>query len=126
MQLDLPARRPASISLTPLIDVVFILLVFFMLATRFIDLGQQPLSVAVTDPATDNEHWHQIEVRADDSVVFADTSLNLTGLRAALQQAPAQPVYVTSEEQATLDQVLAVTDLLRQNGFADIHLELLP
>src|SRR3546814_13707697 len=30
-------RRRASISLTPLIDVVFILLIFFMLATSFVD-----------------------------------------------------------------------------------------
>src|SRR3546814_1065083 len=30
-------RRRASISLTPLIDVVFILLIFFMLASSFLD-----------------------------------------------------------------------------------------
>jgi biopolymer transport protein ExbD len=30
-----PARRPRRLGLTPLIDVVFLLLVFFMLAARF-------------------------------------------------------------------------------------------
>lgn len=38
MLLDVPPRRSAAIGLTPLIDVVFILLLFFMLTTRF---GQQ-------------------------------------------------------------------------------------
>ena len=32
-----PRRRRSPISLTPLIDVVFILLVFFMLASSFLD-----------------------------------------------------------------------------------------
>ncbi len=44
-----PLRRPrrrASISLTPLIDVVFILLVFFMLATSFVDWRMIPLAAA--------------------------------------------------------------------------------
>ncbi len=34
---ELAPRRRAAISLTPLIDVVFILLVFFMLASSFLD-----------------------------------------------------------------------------------------
>lgn len=35
MLLELPTRRKNSISLTPLIDVVFILLLFFMLSSTF-------------------------------------------------------------------------------------------
>jgi biopolymer transport protein ExbD len=38
-----PRRRP---SLTPMIDVVFLLLVFFMLAARFGQEGQLPLALA--------------------------------------------------------------------------------
>lgn len=42
-----PKRRPrAKISLTPLIDVVFILLVFFMLASNFLDWREVRLSAA--------------------------------------------------------------------------------
>ncbi len=37
MLLKIPQRRRRAISLTPLIDVVFILLVFFMLASSFTD-----------------------------------------------------------------------------------------
>jgi biopolymer transport protein ExbD len=44
----LEVRRPARrlVSLTPLIDVVFILLLFFMLATRFEHWQELPLSAA--------------------------------------------------------------------------------
>lgn len=36
MQINRPSRRKSRISLTPLIDVVFLLLVFFMLASTFL------------------------------------------------------------------------------------------
>ncbi|MBC7283967.1 biopolymer transporter ExbD [Hoeflea sp.] len=35
MRLDLPVRRHSRLSLTPLIDVIFLLLLFFMLSSTF-------------------------------------------------------------------------------------------
>lgn len=127
MRLDLPARKPASIGLTPLIDVVFILLVFFMLATRFIDLARQPLSVAVAGeqrPAEDNVLL--IRVLGGDALELNGESMSLQRARQQLQQTPAQPVYVDSAGQASLQEVLRVTDMLQQAGQRDVHLELLP
>ena len=127
MRIDLPARKPTSIGLTPLIDVVFILLVFFMLATRFIDLARQPLSVAVTgEPRPANEKVLFIRV-LDESL------LELNGERLTLEQASErlakqspQPVYVDSDGEASLQAVLRVTDLLQTSGQTEVHLELLP
>lgn len=127
MRIDLPARKPASIGLTPLIDVVFILLVFFMLATRFIDLARQPLSVAVageTRPATDTVLL--IRVLDDNRIEINGQPMNLQQARQQLQDTPAQPVYVDSEGEASLQAVLRVTDMLQQTGQRDVHLELLP
>lgn len=39
MRLNRPARRRSIMNLTPLIDVVFLLLVFFMLASTFLKFG---------------------------------------------------------------------------------------
>ena len=127
MRIDLPARKPTSIGLTPLIDVVFILLVFFMLATRFIDLARQPLSVAVageTRPATDTVLL--IRVLDDNLIEINGQPMNLQQARQQLQDTPAQPVYVDSEGEASLQAVLRVTDMLQQTGQRDVHLELLP
>lgn len=127
MRIDLPARKPASIGLTPLIDVVFILLVFFMLATRFIDLARQPLSVAVTgEPRPANEQVLFIHV-LDESLIELNgerLTLEQAGERLA-RQAP-QPVYVDSDGEASLQAVLRVTDLLQASGQTEVHLELLP
>ena len=46
MRLANPSRPKRAISLTPLIDVVFLLLVFFMLASTFLKFGTVKLETA--------------------------------------------------------------------------------
>ena len=46
MRLNDPAPRRRAINLTPLIDVVFLLLVFFMLASTFLKFTTLPISSA--------------------------------------------------------------------------------
>ncbi len=55
MRLNDPGRTKRSFSLTPLIDVVFLLLVFFMLASTFLKFGAVKIETAgaggrVADP----------------------------------------------------------------------------
>lgn len=45
MQLNVPEKKSLNLSLTPLIDVVFLLLIFFMLASTFSRFSSLPLSV---------------------------------------------------------------------------------
>lgn len=127
MRIDLPARKPASIGLTPLIDVVFILLVFFMLATRFIDLARQPLSVAVTgEPRPANEQVLFIRVLDESLIELNGERLTLEQVAENLVSQAPQPVYVDSDGEASLQAVLRVTDLLQASGQTEVHLELLP
>lgn len=127
MRIDLPARKPASIGLTPLIDVVFILLVFFMLATRFIDLARQPLSVAVTgEPRPADEQVLFIRVLDESLIELNGERLTLDQAAENLARQAPQPVYVDSDGEASLQAVLRVTDLLQASGQTEVHLELLP
>lgn len=48
MKLSHPSTRRKAISLAPLIDVVFILLLFFMLSTQFVTRGTVALDISVT------------------------------------------------------------------------------
>lgn len=127
MRIDLPARKPASIGLTPLIDVVFILLVFFMLATHFIDLARQPLSVAVTgEPRPADEQVLFIRVLDESLIELNGERLTLEQVAENLVSQAPQPVYVDSDGDASLQAVLRVTDLLQASGQTEVHLELLP
>lgn len=54
MELDRPARRQKPISLTPLVDVIFLLLLFFMLSSTFTTFGQVEIGAPAGGGGTGN------------------------------------------------------------------------
>ena len=63
MHIEPERHRTPFISLTPLIDVVFILLVFFMLATRFGQYHDLPVNVQPAD-STERSEEHTSELQS--------------------------------------------------------------
>ena len=119
-------RRRTLISLTPLIDVVFILLVFFMLATSFVDW--RVLDVSVTQdgsgPASP-EGALLVEVRPGELRLsgrpVADGIL-LDRVRARLAKRPDQAVIVKPAAGVSLQRTVAVLDLLSGAGVRELSL----
>ncbi len=114
-------RRP---SLTPMIDVVFLLLVFFMLAARFGQDMALPLKAAGGGDATWQGAPRLIEVRQSELLL---NGIPLTG--AALPEAlrplmpvPDAPVLLRAGPEADLTRLMGVIDLLRQAGFDQLIL----
>ncbi|MEH6564086.1 MAG: biopolymer transporter ExbD [Halopseudomonas sp.] len=94
MQLEaFPGKKRRGISLTPLIDVVFILLLFFMLSSDFMHWRQISLSSAnETESEPDNVMLIRIE---------SDTGeLSHDGKRYALQDLPALAALVAEDPEA--------------------------
>ena len=121
-------RRRPLIGLTPLIDVVFILLVFFMLASSFVDWR----AIALTAPAVDAsptagavEGALLVEVRAD-GLRFAGEFLPMDAIaervNARLVTAPDTPVLVKPAGGVTLQQTVSVLDRLTEAGAANLSL----
>jgi len=121
VRIEVPRRRPAGIRLTPLIDVVFILLVFFMLASSFMDwrafeLGLPPAE-ATPDPSSDPI---LIDVTADGGVRLAGESVPSTALaervRALQAEDPERPVLVRAAARAPVQATVHVLDRLHAGG----------
>lgn len=121
MRIDVPRRRPAGIRLTPLIDVVFILLVFFMLASSFLDwrafeLGLPPAE-ATPDPGSDPI---VIDVTAAGAIELAGEPVSageLAGrIAAMLREHPDRPVLVRPDDQAPVQATVGVLDRLQAGG----------
>jgi biopolymer transport protein ExbD len=114
-------RRP---SLTPMIDVVFLLLVFFLVAARFGAEGAVPL-----DRAGAAAPWQGaprlVEVRPGPSVLLNGRPVaagGLAGELAPLMPAPDAPVVLRPGGGASLQDLVAVMELLRAAGFARLVL----
>ena len=121
------ARRRALIGLTPLIDVVFILLVFFMLASSFLDWR----SIALAPPANVAnggalEGAILVELRQDGSVRLSGDPVPVSDLaaraRAMAADRPDRRFVVRPAVGVPLQDAIAVLDRLAAAGIAQISL----
>ncbi len=113
-------RKRSLISLTPLIDVVFILLLFFMLASSFIDLSSIMLNAPAQGTGTPSaEGALLVEVRVD-GVRFAGRYISLDDLaervRGQLAQHPERRILVQPGVGVNLQATVRVLDRLSSVG----------
>jgi biopolymer transport protein ExbD len=126
MHIEPERHRTPFISLTPLIDVVFILLVFFMLATRFGQFYDLPVNVQPADSINKpDDKWLVIEVEADGDLNLNGVSFTPDAVADRLDTRKSK-VWVTVSADATLQQALAAVDAIKAAGVKDVQLELLP
>jgi biopolymer transport protein ExbD len=111
-------RKAGRMSLTPLIDCVFILLVFFMLQTNFMKPRAMQFSQATGSTQIESESTMVVvEIHENGSVWLNSKASSLEGLReyAAALIAPAQTrVMLAVDEAVLLQAAVDVMDLFNQ------------
>jgi len=108
------ARRP---SLTPMIDVVFLLLVFFMLAARFGHDLSLPMATGGGDAAYDGPP--RLVTIGPDTLTLNGQAVTPEALPEALgplMTAPDDIVVLRPAEGVALGRLIAITDALRAAG----------
>ena len=120
---DTPRRR--ALSLTPLIDVVFLLLVFFMLASTFLKFGSVKVETAGAGNSTaDISKVALIHIGAGGTVHIAGRQVESTRLfetfRALITQGRTHAVVVPRRSANVGDLVRGLTRV-RSAGFARVQ-----
>ncbi len=120
-------RRPAEdvgINLTPMIDVVFLLVIFFMVGARFgesksdIDVNLQASGQYNAAPRPPQEYV--VEIASNGVLLLDNQPISLQQLdqqlRYAKQQTPEVRVAVRGEGNASFQQVSDVLQVIRSAG----------
>lgn len=111
-------HKAGRMSLTPLIDCVFILLVFFMLQTNFMKPRAMEFSQATGSAKIESESTMAVvEVHENGTIWLNSKASSLEGLReyAAGLEAPAQTrVMLAVDEEVLLQAAVDVMDLFNQ------------
>jgi len=127
-----PRRRPlARVTLVPLIDVLFILLVYFMVTSVYLDLDMIPTSAGdeAAEAASpgfggDGEGGAALLVRIDPAgrAVLRGETLDMTALEARLAEAvrgrPALEVLLLPSPRAPVQALASALDALSAAGVA--------
>ena len=129
MLLSIQTSKPMRISLTPLIDVVFIMLLFFMLSSSFTRWYAMDLSMPVSSGTNLNEPPRLELVNNKGAILFENRSyagLNtgvLETLRFRLKASSTQTPLVVDAENAVSTQVLVeLIDTLKASGFSRVSM----
>ncbi len=128
MHIEVPRRRPALIRLTPLIDVVFILLGFFMLASSFLDWRAFEIGVPAEATAPDNAiDPIRIEVRPDGSLRVDGDRRDPAELARTVRELQGddpseRPVLLQPHADAPVGATVKALDRLEAGGVGEVSL----
>ena len=122
--------RQSNIDMTPMLDVVFQLILFFLVSTTFAVLPGIKLNLpeSHTSEGTSNKGI-TITAKEDGLLFFNDTEVTMESLGAQLRaydtgdtKKSEFPVSLEADSQVTNGKIVKIFDVIRENGYAVINL----
>ena len=124
MNFGLKRQRDVEVNLTPLIDVVFLLLIFFMVSTTFISESSIDISLPVSataDTTIDVNKNIELSLKSDGTVFIGERSLGAFNsekiesvLTAVAQKAESPIIVISADSDISHQAVISVMDAARK------------
>lgn len=120
-------RGAVTLNVTSLIDVLFLLLIFFMLTGTFKRVGELELKLPESQSATaaaDQPQGAEVVLTEDGRLMFEERALPVSelaeSLRAWREGHPQGEVTIKAEAGVEHGRVVAVLDVVREAGFPGV------
>lgn len=119
----------ADIDMTPMLDVVFIMLIFFIVTTSFVSEVGLDVKRPTTNANTNMQKVSEVivlEVRSDGRVVMDGRLINLASVEANIARAkagnPDAPVIVVIDKGANVQYMVSVLDQAKAAGAKNVSI----
>ena len=112
----------ADINVTPLVDVMLVLLIIFMVAAPLLDQG---INVALPKATTGSHvgaRGLSITLTKEHVIYFNEQVVTVKELRQQLAHAPRQTILIRADRSAYVSRLVELWDLCRDVGFQEIHI----
>lgn len=114
------SRRTLNLPLTPLIDVVFILIIFFMLTTSFMRIESLELMLPSAGKSAAKKEVTHIFIKENGEIILGRREVDPDELSETLERLfegdPTASVMILSAEGVTMQQLVAVMDRVSAAG----------
>lgn len=128
MEFKRSRKISTELEMAPLIDVVFLLLIFFMLTSSFSDPEQIELKLPEAESSAQSTEDEVLNVAldAEGTVYLNQSQLSLEELEDQLRprfaSKPDQPVLLKSDAGAQVEQMISVLDKIRLSGGTNVNI----
>ncbi len=117
----------AEINVTPLVDVMLVLLIIFMVSAPLLTVGVEvELPKTEAGAMEDDSEPLTVSIRADGSLFIQEDPVPFAGmaprLRAIVGENAAKPIYVRADGKSSYEVVAQVMAALAASGFTTINL----
>jgi biopolymer transport protein ExbD len=128
MDFDFDGRKKATLKLdmAPLIDIVFLLLIFFMLTSSF--LVQESIELNLPESKTSqskNEEPINIYLTESGEIYINENLSNITSIQSELnrlKKSESTSVYLHFDQNVKIQNMLSIMDEIRLTGIKDISI----
>lgn|SRR5690606_19709442 len=126
-----PRDEGVSVDLTPVIDMVFLLLIFFLVATTF-HQTEREMQIALpfaqsAGPVSAALREIIVNVDVDGNIIVAGRQVDADALGEMIEQAvaanPEQKVTVRGDRRAAYGKIVAVLDVCKRAGVQEPYLD---
>ena len=135
MPLKIEREDQNAINLTPMIDIVFLLIIFFMVSTKFSERNEVERDLAINVPAVSDAtaltaapNKRLVEVSRDGSIKLDRHAVTLGELKsklsAAKQQYPKLGVVIRGDGRGALQHSVEVLATCRKAQITDLNITL--
>lgn len=122
-------RRKPEVNIIPLVDVLVVLIFFFLISMQFRNLTVLELTLPRVETAGQTSADRQLEIviTAEGAFLIANQPLNeeqlINEVRTVAAAQPDTPVLLIADEASALRYVTRVMDICRQQGLDRIRLQ---
>ena len=115
-------------NLTPMLDVVFIMLIFFIVTATFVKEVGLDVNQPEKDPAPVDPEKQSIVVRvtSTDRIIIAGRDVDVRSVRANIERMhaenPEAPVVIRPHPDSRTDTMVRILDSARRAGVGDVSL----
>ena len=128
MQLSGSEDVKSEINVTPLVDVVLVLLIIFMVVTPMLQKGVNVMLPLTSNPdkKPDSENQLIISVKSD-STIYIDTNWVpkndfVTHMKEMYQRSPGREILIKGDSRLRYKDVKKVMDIINQAGYENVGL----
>jgi|YNPMSStandDraft_1061717.scaffolds.fasta_scaffold00505_15 biopolymer transport protein ExbD len=121
--LDIPKKRHKHFDLTPLVDIVFNLLLFFILSYQISEYNRIEVSLPESNIVSSKENFLNIYIKSDNEIYLEKEKVSLENLEKKLFVVDKKKsININSDKKVSVEILVKVIEKIKESGFEKFNI----